>query len=120
MRSEVFVAASLPVAAQLTLMRFPPALTLQLSLIATLSGLGARGLGVPVAVGVALGVPPAPIEVVVPVAGSAKPLGAFPPPVKSNMFVIGFARSSNDWSLIRPSFQLSSMNFRIEVCSVCV
>jgi hypothetical protein len=53
-----------------------------------------------------------------PEAGSSRSFRASPPSSNSNMLMSEPARASNDEPPIRPKFQLSSMNRRIEVWSV--
>src|ERR1700681_3442406 len=53
-----------------------------------------------------------------PEAGSSRSFRASPPFSNSNMFMIEPARASKDEPPIRPKYQLSSMNCRIEVWSV--
>src|SRR3954471_7243989 len=125
---EVFWAASLPVALQETLIRLAPPLTLQLSLIASAgfgTGVGVGvGFGVTVGVGVGVGVEPGGAGSTTPVVGSIHSFGATGPALKSNKCLSppysSVGRASKDWSPIGGRPQLSSMNFRIDVCSSCV
>ena len=108
------VVARSPVALQDTVSRLPFPLALHLSL----NGFGLTGVGTGVGVGVGAG--GGVVVGVLPVVASRISFGVLPPLVKSNRPSSEPAPASNEESPIWPRLKSSSMNFRIDACSVCV